>query len=43
LCLSLKKEGVDRFHFYTLNRAELTLATCRRLGITVPVTESVAA
>lgn len=43
LCLNLKNEGVDLFHFYTLNRAELTLATCRRLGITVPVQESVAA
>ena len=43
LCINLQKEGVDRFHFYTLNRAELTLATCRRLGIFVPVTEKVAA
>jgi methylenetetrahydrofolate reductase (NADPH) len=43
LCLNLQKEGVDRFHFYTLNRAELTLATCRRLGIVVPVSEKVAA
>ena len=43
LCINLQKEGVDRFHFYTLNRAELTLATCRRLGIVVPVTEKVAA
>ncbi len=43
LCLNLQKEGVDRFHFYTLNRAELTLATCRRLGITIPTQESVAA
>ena len=43
LCIKLQKEGIDRFHFYTLNRAELTLATCRRLGITVPVIETVAA
>jgi methylenetetrahydrofolate reductase (NADPH) len=43
LCLNLQKEGVDRFHFYTLNRAELTLATCRRLGITIPHVESTAA
>lgn len=42
-CLSLQKEGVDRFHFYTLNRAELTLATCRRLGLSVPVSEKAAA
>eukprot|EP01038_Epipyxis_sp_PR26KG_P017059 gene17059-23469_t len=32
LCLKLQAEGVDRFHFYTLNRAELALATCRREG-----------
>ncbi len=43
LCLNLQKEGVDRFHFYTLNRAELTLATCRRLGIVVPVSQKAAA
>jgi methylenetetrahydrofolate reductase (NADPH) len=36
LCLKLQQEGVARFHFYTLNRAELTLATCRRLGLSVP-------
>ncbi|GIU66016.1 methylenetetrahydrofolate reductase [NAD(P)H] [Candidatus Phycosocius spiralis] len=36
LCLKLQNEGVDRFHFYTLNRAELALATCRRLGIKIP-------
>ena len=32
-CQDLVKRGVDRFHFYTLNRAELTLATCRMLGV----------
>ena len=37
LVLRLQREGVDLFHFYTLNRAELTLATCRRLGLSVPV------
>jgi methylenetetrahydrofolate reductase (NADPH) len=26
-------EGIDQLHFYTLNRAELTLATCRLLGL----------
>ncbi|MFD2264887.1 methylenetetrahydrofolate reductase [NAD(P)H] [Lacibacterium aquatile] len=29
----LRAYGIDDFHFYTLNRAELTLAICRRLGI----------
>jgi methylenetetrahydrofolate reductase (NADPH) len=43
LCVSLQKEGVDRFHFYTLNRAALTLATCRRLGLTIPAPEKAAA
>ncbi|MDH4004982.1 MAG: methylenetetrahydrofolate reductase [Gammaproteobacteria bacterium] len=29
----LQAEGVDEFHFYTLNRSELTLAICHALGI----------
>jgi len=29
----LRAYGIEDFHFYTLNRAELTLAICRRLGI----------
>ncbi len=33
LCLDLREQGVDDFHFYTLNRPELTAATCRILGI----------
>ncbi len=33
LCQSLKREGVDAFHFYTLNRPELTRAICRFLGV----------
>ena len=28
----LEREGVDGFHFYTLNRAELTYAICHHLG-----------
>ena len=32
-CHALHREGVDEFHFYTLNRAELTCAICRLLGI----------
>lgn len=30
---TLQRHGVSEFHFYTLNRAELTLAVCRALGI----------
>jgi methylenetetrahydrofolate reductase (NADPH) len=29
----LQKEGIDEFHFYTLNRAELTFAICHALGV----------
>jgi methylenetetrahydrofolate reductase (NADPH) len=29
----LRREGVNEFHFYTLNRAELTYAICHALGI----------
>lgn len=29
----LQAEGVEEFHFYTLNRSELTLAICNALGI----------
>jgi methylenetetrahydrofolate reductase (NADPH) len=43
LCLKLRAEGVDRFHFYTLNRAELALATCRRLGLSIASPEKDAA
>ena len=32
-CLQLKSQGVSEFHFYTLNRAELAVAICRRLGL----------
>jgi methylenetetrahydrofolate reductase (NADPH) len=32
-CTCLKAHGVNRFHFYTLNRANLTLAVCRLLGL----------
>jgi methylenetetrahydrofolate reductase (NADPH) len=30
---ALVAEGVTNFHFYTLNRAELSYAICRRLGV----------
>ena len=33
LCQKLQTEGVEEFHFYTLNRAELTYALCHLLGI----------
>jgi methylenetetrahydrofolate reductase (NADPH) len=32
-CEALLHEGVDHFHFYTLNRAALTKAICWRLGV----------
>jgi methylenetetrahydrofolate reductase (NADPH) len=32
-CRRLLDEGVSGFHFYTLNRADLTLAVCRYLGV----------
>jgi methylenetetrahydrofolate reductase (NADPH) len=30
---ALRREGVNAFHFYTLNRAELVYAICRMLGL----------
>ena len=30
---ALEKEGCDDFHFYTLNRSELTYAICHALGV----------
>ena len=32
-CLYLAGHGVREFHFYTLNRANLTMAVCRLLGL----------
>lgn len=29
----LQREGIDEFHFYTLNRSELTFAICHVLGV----------
>ena len=29
----LEQEGIDEFHFYTLNRSELTYAICHALGV----------
>lgn len=36
-CLGLAREGVTSFHFYTLNRAELTYAICHMLGVRAAV------
>jgi methylenetetrahydrofolate reductase (NADPH) len=30
---TLQRHGIDEFHFYTLNRAELTYAICHALGV----------
>lgn len=32
-CCRLRAEGIDQFHFYTLNRPALTYAVCHRLGL----------
>jgi methylenetetrahydrofolate reductase (NADPH) len=32
----LQLHGVQEFHFYTLNRAELTYAICHALGVRAP-------
>ncbi len=32
-CLALHESGVDHFHFYTLNRADLVYAICHMLGL----------
>jgi len=32
-CRFLEKEGVKQFHFYTLNKADLTVAICHMLGV----------
>ena len=37
LCQRLQANGVDEFHFYTSNRADLTVAVCHMLGVRGPV------
>ena len=32
-CLHLQTYGVNEFHFYTLNRSDLTVAICRNIGV----------
>jgi len=39
----LQQHGVSEFHFYTLNRAELTYAICHALGVRAPVATAVGA
>jgi len=39
LCRILHNKGVNDFHFYTLNRSELTMAICHLLGIRMPINE----
>ena len=38
MCARLAEEGFSDFHFYTLNRADLTYAICRVLGVREPAT-----
>ena len=38
LCRQLQAHGVTEFHFYTLNKAELTVAICRLLKAPIPIT-----
>ncbi len=33
ICRILRQEGIDKFHFYTLNRPHQTRAVCRLMGI----------
>lgn len=33
MCRILQRGGVENFHFYTLNRSELTMAICHVLGV----------
>jgi methylenetetrahydrofolate reductase (NADPH) len=39
----LQEHGVNEFHFYTLNRAELTVAICHALGVRAPAAARAAA
>lgn len=35
-CAALRAAGVEEFHFYTLNRADLVLAICQAIGVVSP-------
>ena len=39
---TLQRHGVEQFHFYTLNRSELTYAICHALGVRPGVERQVA-
>ena len=39
MCARLQEEGYSDFHFYTLNRADLTYAICRVIGVREAVSE----
>ena len=41
-CRRLEAEGVESFHFYTLNRPELTRAVCHMLGVRPKLRQSAA-
>jgi len=36
-CQALARQGVCEFHFYTLNRADLSYAICHILGLRPPL------
>jgi len=36
----LRQHGVEEFHFYTLNRAELAYAICHALGLRAHLNEA---
>ena len=39
---ALQQHGVEEFHFYTLNRSELTYAICHALNVRTPAVQSAA-
>jgi methylenetetrahydrofolate reductase (NADPH) len=39
---ALQQHGVDEFHFYTLNRSELTYAICHALNVRTPAAQTAA-
>ncbi len=42
MCAKLEEQGFSDFHFYTLNRADLTYALCRMLGVKAEAQEKLA-
>jgi methylenetetrahydrofolate reductase (NADPH) len=39
-CHALIEEGFEQFHFYTMNKAQLSHAVCRRLGVHPAISEA---